>query len=178
MAKNKSFYSCDSVTHQGKSNTWFTPQPIVNGCGEFDLDPCTQSFRPFDTAKNHYEFDNGQDGLKLPWAGKIWLNPPYGKNTGLWLDKLADHGNGIALVFSALETSGGQKHLEQCTKIHFLKGRISFIDKLKNKRNNAGKGSILICYGDHEISLPGISMVSEDFKLELEKFKRISDACS
>ena len=114
-----SFYSCDSPTHKGKSNIWYTPKYILDGLPIFDLDPCTNSKRPFDTAVRHYEHDKGQDGLKLPWSGKVWLNPPYGKHTAIWLDKLKDHGNGIALVFSALETSWGQKHLKLCNSVFF-----------------------------------------------------------
>lgn len=52
------FISTDPQNHQGE-NTWFTPKEIIEALGPFDLDPCTVSFRPFDTAKNHIERDMG-----------------------------------------------------------------------------------------------------------------------
>jgi len=51
--RQPSFLACDSVTHEGQTNTWFTPREILTALGPFDLDPCTQSFRPFDTAARH-----------------------------------------------------------------------------------------------------------------------------
>ena len=155
------FFACDSVTHKGNSNTWFTPKWIMDRLGMFDLDPCTESFRPFDTALKHFEYDKGEDGLMLSWNGRIWLNPPYGKNTGKWLDKLRKHGNGIAIVFTAFETSWGQSHSKTADGIFLLSGRIAFIDKYGKKRNNAGKGSCLIIYGENnlDIKLEGILMV-------------------
>lgn len=147
------FFSCDSVTHQGKSDTWFTPRYFFDALGDFDLDPCTQSFRPFDTAQKHYEHDKGCDGLELPWSGRVWLNPPYGKNTRHWLNRLRQHGNGIALVFTAFETSWGQDHVRTADGIFLLAGRVSFIDENGNKRNNAGKGSCLIIYGQENLKV-------------------------
>jgi hypothetical protein len=43
--------------------------------------------RPWDTADTHYTapLDNG---LSLPWFGRIWLNPPYGDEAGAWLQPL------------------------------------------------------------------------------------------
>ena len=55
----QSFHSANNVNHKGATNTWFTPPQYVRNFGEFDLDPCTESFRPFDTAKNHIEHDRG-----------------------------------------------------------------------------------------------------------------------
>ena len=161
---SKSFFSCDSVTHEGKSNTWFTPKNIIGDLGVFDLDPCTMSFRPFDSAIKHYEFDKGEDGLALPWHGKVWLNPPYGKNTGVWLEKLHQHGNGIALVFTAFETRWGQEALKEADGVYLLSGRISFLNEDGEVENNAGKGSCLLIYGQDNLirffptNLKGIMM--------------------
>ena len=147
---SKSFFSCDSVTHQGKSNTWFTPKWIIDAIGPFDFDPCTETTRPFDTAKFHCE--SGKiDGLTAQWSGRVWLNPPYGKETPKWLDKLRVHGNGIAIVFTAFETKWGQDHAKTADGILLMAGRVSFIDQFGKTQNNAGKGSCLIAYGNENV---------------------------
>ena len=77
---------------------WLTPPYIVEALGEFDLDPCSPINRPWDTATRHY--DEWDDGLNKPWWGRVWCNPPYGREAEMWLKKLAGHGNGIALIFA------------------------------------------------------------------------------
>ena len=77
------------VTDRSKDE-WLTPPAIIAALGEFDLDPCSPVIRPWDTAKTH--FDIHADGLKQPWFGRVWMNPPYGDETFIWMKKLADHG--------------------------------------------------------------------------------------
>lgn len=38
----------------GKNDEWLTPPKIIDKLGEFDLDPCSPIFRPWDTANKHY----------------------------------------------------------------------------------------------------------------------------
>lgn len=155
-----SFFALDSVTHEGKSNTWFTPREIVAALGEFDLDPCTQTFRPFDTAKAHICEDVGQCGLSSPWSGRVWLNPPYGKKVSEWLDKLRVHGNGVALVFARVETDWGQRSVGAADAVNFLRGRLAFIRASGKAETNAGTGSLLLAFGSQNVAaikkLPGV----------------------
>jgi hypothetical protein len=134
------------------TNTWFTPKVFIDVLGPFDLDPCTQSKRPFNTAKLHYCGDLNEDGLTLPWNGRVWLNPPYGKSTGTWLETLANHGNGIALVFARTETQWAQITLDKCDGVNFLSGRINFIREDGGKSTNAGTGSMLIAFGKENVN--------------------------
>jgi len=141
------FFACDSVTHEGDTNTWFTPQDIIKTLGPFDLDPCTQSVRPFDTARIHFCEDLGRDGLSEKWFGRVWLNPPYGKKIARWLNKMADHGNGVALVFARTETMWAQSLLSRADGVNFLKGRIAFLRADGKPVTNAGTGSMLLAFG-------------------------------
>jgi hypothetical protein len=141
------FFACDSVTHEGETNTWFTPQDIIKTLGPFDLDPCTQSYRPFDTALRHICEDKGECGLSVKWQGRVWLNPPYGRTIARWLSKLADHGDGIALVFSRTETTWAQSLLSRADSVNFLKGRIAFLRANGKPVTNAGTGSMLLAFG-------------------------------
>jgi len=95
---------------EGDSNDWITPKWIIDAFdslapkGErfFDLDPCASLTQPWPTAARMFtERDNG---LMQPWEGRVYCNPPYGPHTGVWCEKLAKHGNGIALIFARVET--------------------------------------------------------------------------
>lgn len=135
------FVSTDPVSHQGKTNTWLTPLTLVSQLGEFDLDPC--GFPGHKTAKKLICLPS--DGLKSQWAGRVWLNPPYGKQQRAWMQKLSEHGNGIALLFARLETKWIQEYIKD--GFFQLEGRISFLDENFNTRSNAGAPSMLIPFG-------------------------------
>lgn len=45
------------------------------------------------------------DGLAADWRGRVWLNPPFGRQAIHWLQKLKEHGNGIALIPARTETA-------------------------------------------------------------------------
>lgn len=106
--------------NKGKSDTWLTPLEIVNKLGEFDLDPC--GFRYHPTARNHFY----ENGLTKKWYGRVWLNPPYSE-VGSWLEKLENHGRGIALVFARTDTKWAQAMLPKATSVFFLSKRIKFL---------------------------------------------------
>ena len=126
---------------------WLTPPDIIQRLGEFDLDPCSPINRPWDTAAKHYTVQD--DGLSLPWEGRIWLNPPYGRQTRIWLEKLANHGNGIALIFARTETEMFVEQVwKRATALYFLWGRLHFhhVDGTRAK-GNSGAPSVLVAYG-------------------------------
>ena len=63
---------------------------------EFDLDPasCPRELSAV-PARRIYTIED--DGLSLPWEGRVWMNPPYSKPTP-WVDRFIEHGHGIALL--------------------------------------------------------------------------------
>ncbi len=142
----KSFTATDSVTHEGKTNTWLTPLEIVQALGRFDLDPC--GYPGHNTADAL--ICEPSNGLDLPWKGRVWLNPPYGRRIGLWLNRLQRHGNGIALVFARTETEWFQNL--SADMFYFLNGRISFLNEKFETVTNAGTGSVLIAWGTKNVN--------------------------
>ena len=127
---------------------WLTPPWILEELGPFDTDPCSPSQSPWKTARTMYScFDNG---LNMPWFGRVWLNPPYDHNKMWnWFDKLYRHGNGIALIFARTETEGFFRWIwNRADSILFIKGRLYFyhLDGTKAKANSGGP-SVLIAYG-------------------------------
>ncbi len=127
---------------------WLTPRHIVDALGPFDLDPCSPIDRPWPTAARHYTIlDNG---LSKPWAGRIWLNPPYGRATIHWLHRLKEHGNGIALVFARTETALFFRCIwPHASAVLFFKGRLAFCHVDGSSAGHAGAPSCLIAYGKH-----------------------------
>lgn len=91
------------------------------------------------------------DGMALPWEGRIWLNPPYGTETARWLGKLLEHGNGIALVFARTDTAWGQSALRLADAVCFIAGRISFVpgSSFEGATTSAGTApSMLLAFGE------------------------------
>lgn len=128
-----------------RSDSWYTPLNIISQLGPFDLDPCGS--REHKTATTIYDLQYGDNGLLLPWFGRVWLNPPYSEAC-VWLDKLAEHGNGVALVFARTDTKWAQKHMKLADQVIFKAGRISFIRSDGSKGTSAGHGSMVLIYGD------------------------------
>lgn len=133
---------------RNESVEWYTPPEIFNALGiEFDLDPCAAPGGAFVPAKKFYTAED--DGLSRDWHGTVFCNPPYGKETPVWLRKLQDHGDGIALVFARTDPQWFQQAASTASAICFISGRVRFYQGSVNKRGGSpGAGSCLIAYGE------------------------------
>ena len=132
----------------GRTNEWLTPPSIIKALGPFDLDPCAPVDRPWDTATRHFTIED--DGLSQQWKGRIWLNPPYGRQMRPWLSRLAAHCDGIALVLARVETETFFRHVwPVADAILFLRGRLNFydVDGIRSD-NDCGAPSVLVAYGE------------------------------
>ncbi len=130
---------------EGKEE-WLTPPLIIKSLGSFDLDPCSPVNRPWDTAAKHYTVED--DGLCQKWEGRVWMNPPYGRETNKWLKKLAEYGNGIALIFARTDTRMFHNYVwNAADAIFFFKGRLKFYTVDGQEAGTAGAASCLVAYG-------------------------------
>jgi len=130
-----------------KSDVWLTPPEILKPLGAFDLDPCAPAVRPWNTAVDHISLP--ADGLKSDWWGRVWMNPPFGKSAAQWMRKMADHGNGIALIPARTETAMFYESVwEKADAVCFLRGRPHF-HRLDGSRApfNSGAPICLVAYG-------------------------------
>lgn len=132
------------------STEWYTPLPIWQSLGIFDLDPCSNKKTLCHAALNWYTKED--DGLKQEWFGRVWLNPPYGRDMfKTWLKKMAEHGNGIALIPSRTGTAGFHNQVfNRGHSVFFFEGRISFI--LPNGKPMRGNDhdSVLVAYSEFD----------------------------
>lgn len=129
------------------SDEWYTPPAIFTKLGHFDLDPCAAVQPLWEIADTNYSAID--DGLSKPWFGKVWLNPPYSRP---WIErfvrKLADHGNGIALLFNRCDCKLFQEIIfNKADGILFLRGRIKFFMPNGTQGGIPGCGSVLIAFG-------------------------------
>lgn len=134
---------------RAQTTTWLTPPDLIEKLGPFDLDPCAApSPRPWATAARHIELP--EDGLAADWSGHVWLNPPYSFEAWRWLDKLATHGDGIALIFARTETAGFVAQVwAKATAVLFLHGRLHFHYADGTRASaNSGAPSCLVAYGE------------------------------
>ena len=112
---------------------WYTPPEIIDlvldVLGEIDLDPASNTGKPNVPARRHYTKED--DGLSQPWAGRVFLNPPYGKGIAKWTERLCDEYEqgavtaAIALLPARTDTAWfqGLAKYPRC----FLQGRLKFV---------------------------------------------------
>ena len=137
------------LPNEGVSKIWLTPQDLIERLGPFDLDPCAApSPRPWNVATRHIELP--EDGLTSPWVGRVFLNPPYTQDMGVWLEKMALHGQGISLIFARTETATWHKQIwPKAHAVFFFEGRLYFYyPDGRRGASNAGAPSALISYSD------------------------------
>jgi hypothetical protein len=137
----------------GESNDWFTPKKYFDAFGlTFDLDPAHPGLgTPYCSVPTRKVYTIADDGLKLPWFGIDFVNPPYGPRWGHvpWLKRLIAHGNGIGL-FRAY-TSADWFHevlLPAKAVLMFPAEKIKFIRPDGSIGNQPGHGNVFIGLGD------------------------------
>jgi len=135
---------------EGRTDEWWTPPEVFEALGlRFDLDPCAPPDGDAPWLPVDARIARPYDGLSLPWLGRIWLNPPYGKEAGKWVERLAEHGHGIALVFSRTDVRWWHNAVPKATAVCFIRGRLTFIAGAgQSAPGNSGGPSALIAYGD------------------------------
>jgi len=137
-----------SKPNNGLTNEWLTPPSVIKALGEFRFDPCAHPRQFYKTAQTMIA--PPLDGMNHIWQGRVWLNPPYGSQLKRWIKRLAEHGNGIALVPARTEVESWfwPYVWEAADAVLFLKGRLYFHKPDGSTAGNAGHGSVLAAYGE------------------------------
>lgn len=133
-------------THN-ESKEWYTPPEVFEALGlTFNLDPCAPvGGVPWIPVKHFLALPI--NGLKAPWFGKVWMNPPYGQDTPEWLQRFILHGNGIALVFARTDTEWFHHWALKADALLFTRGRIRFIKPDGTRAGTPGAGSLFVACG-------------------------------
>jgi hypothetical protein len=131
-----------------RTDEWYTPPWIFEGLNvKFDLDPCNS--KAGQPANDWCAERFPMHGLEKDWFGRVWLNPPFGGRNGIrpWLERLVDHGNGIALVPNRTATGWFQDAADAADRVMFLRGKVKFIDAWGQIGRSPGYGNVLLAYG-------------------------------
>ena len=167
-----------------KKTEYETPQDLFDklwdGWSGFDLDPCCQRGQytaerilrcggticiPSDAPYTEDEFINRvyRDGLAYPWHGKVYMNPPYGRGIGKWVEKAVHEvREGDAdLVVALLPAKTGPKWWQdnilqrvstmewvdmEADLVQFLPGRLQF----EGEKARAPFDSAIVAWWDWE----------------------------
>ena len=158
-----------TLPQQGRTDDWITPPHVLKALGEFDLDPCQSLTQPWPCAARGYTIRD--DGLRRRWSGCCFVNSPYSR-VQPFMERLAEHRNGIGLLFGRTETKMFREHIwEEADAILFLAGRLTFYlpDGTRGKGNSGGP-SVLVAYGDKAVRklrkclLPGALVTDWEFR--------------
>ena len=139
--------------NEGGKDEWLTPPSILSALGSFDLDPCSPVNRPWPTAAMHYTWKD--NGLLKPWEGRVWCNPPYGLVINKWLARMAEHRNGIVMIFARTESEYWHKFVWPHADAYlFLRGRVRFCNVDGTVGPNWGPApSVLVAYGSQNVEV-------------------------
>ena len=134
------------------SNTdeWSTPEDFFAKCvdkyGPFDLDPCATMAN----AKAPKFYTKEQDGLAQVWRGRVWMNPPYGRQIGQWIEKAYRASQTTAEIVVCLvpaRTDTAWWHdFAMSGNITFIRGRLKF----GGCKNSAPFPSALVVFNKQE----------------------------
>lgn len=133
----------------GKSQVWVTPKWLLERLGHFDLDPAGADPRPWDCAETTYT----TCGLDRDWFGQIFLNPPFNRyEVGWWVNRLALHGHGVALLHARTEAAWFDPVWDHADAILHLADRLYFHypDGTRAKANS-GAPAVLCAFGAENV---------------------------
>ena len=133
-----------------QSVEWYTPMHIIQSViavlGSVDLDPCSNSrTHPNVPARRHYT--KSDDGLSKTWFGRIYVNPPYGREIAAWVQKLSSEYQAervieaVTLLPARTDTTWFQmlREYPRC----FIHGRLKFGEA----KNSAPFPSVVVYLG-------------------------------
>lgn len=123
-----------AVHYSSETPEWYTPPAIIEAVTEFfdviDLDPCSNSkTTPHVPAQQYWTIED--NGLYAPWHGRVYINPPYGREIGAWVaracDTYASRAIEAAILLVPARTDTEWFRRLRDFPICFIGGRVRFI---------------------------------------------------
>lgn len=150
------------IVRECLDTTWRTPEWLLERvrvyfCGEIPFDPATGADNPTQAARfcsgphetkeqvaqgglfgaSAAQRGGGDlgNGLTIGWGWPAWVNPPYGRDLRLWLEKIAREASAAAEIVALLPCSRweqGYFHdtLGAANALCFVRGRVGFVSAI------------------------------------------------
>ena len=132
-----------------KTDLWETPKDLFDKLNKefhFALDVCATP----ENAKCEEFYTKEQDGLKQPWKGTVWCNPPYGRQIGEWVRRgffASISGNTVVMLLPArTDTKWFHDYIYGKAEIRFIRGRLKF----GGSKNSAPFPSMVVVFMPHD----------------------------
>lgn len=135
-----------------KSDDWYTPAYVFDALSvRFDLDVSAPPEGPRYVPADMWL---SARGLQTPWAGFVWMNPPYGhqKQKRAWLRKFVRHGNGIACMPDRTSAPWWQEFAPQMDALLFVSPKIKFERPDGSTGDSPGTGTTLMAVGPQAVA--------------------------
>ena len=115
----------------------------------FSCDVCATP----ENAKCKKFFSEEDDGLKQRWDGVCWMNPPYGREIGQWMQKAlrssAEGATVVCLVPARTDTNWWHEYASK-GEVRFIRGRLRF----GQSKNSAPFPSAVVVFRPLKIAGP------------------------
>lgn len=112
------------------TDQWATPQAFFDewhAMFNFTLDVCADA----ENAKCPRFFDRLTNGLSQSWSSDVcWMNPPYGREIGRWVQKAhvesVKGATVVCLLPARTDTAWWHDYVIPHAKVTFIRGRLKF----------------------------------------------------
>ena len=136
-----------NIHFKSETSEWATPKDFFDKLNDefhFTLDPCATD----SNKKVNRFFTKKDNGLEKSWESEIvFMNPPYGREIGRWVEKAYLESKRGALVIclipSRTDTKWWHNYVMRSSEIRFVRGRIKF----GLSKNSAPFPSAVIIFG-------------------------------
>ncbi len=94
------------------------------------------------------------DALSVPWSAQtVWLNPPYGRGVGRWVEKAyreAQAGRTVGvLIFARTDTRWWHDYVMKALVVYLVRGRLKFFGDDGESTNSATAPSCFVVFGKY-----------------------------
>lgn len=143
----------------GGSDEWYTPRRYIELArevmGSIDLDPASNPFSNLFHVRARTYFSKRDASLERPWAGNVWMNPPYSRGLMMQfcikLEQEVQAGRvkqAIVLTHANTDPAWFERLARLSSCICFTRGRIRFL-KLRAPADAPPKGQAFFYVGPH-----------------------------